>query len=341
MIYRSRPEDFKVQEVPLFAPSGSGAHRFFLIRKRGVDSAAVARALASFFGCPPGEVGMAGRKDRYAVTEQWFSVPRRSDEGKKPEEFESFLDGVELLESSFHEHKLRTGQLNGNRFRLVVRDVEDLERLRVDTRANQISLSGFANRYGHQRFGRDGRNPAKGKEILLGAKIQRDRRASRFLVSALQSEVFNRTLSLRQEDIGINRLVSGDLVHVHASGGVFWVDSIEGEQVRADALELSPTGPMMGDKMRRPWGEAARWELAALAELGLRQELFQSRKGLRLYGARRPLRAIAKGLEVMFQDQTAVVTMELSAGAYASVFLEELFGDGLVEGDGRGRLTED
>jgi len=73
---RTAPEDFRVEELPLYPPSGEGAHTFVQIEKRLVTTEEVASALARFAGVRARDVGYAGRKDRIAVASQWFSVPQ-------------------------------------------------------------------------------------------------------------------------------------------------------------------------------------------------------------------------------------------------------------------------
>ena len=122
---RSEPEDFLVDELPLYAPSGEGGHTFLRIQKRLRTSEELARDLARAAGVRPADVGYAGRKDRVAVTTQWYSVP-----GLAPEAALALsLPGASVLEAVRHPHKLRTGQLAGNRFEIVAREL-DAETLR-------------------------------------------------------------------------------------------------------------------------------------------------------------------------------------------------------------------
>ena len=69
------PEDFVVDEIPLYQPSGEGNHTFLRVEKRLRNSEGVQRELARLAGVRPAEVGYAGRKDRVAIARQWFSVP--------------------------------------------------------------------------------------------------------------------------------------------------------------------------------------------------------------------------------------------------------------------------
>ena len=43
--FRSTPEDFKVDEIPAYPPSGSGDHVFVQIEKRGLTTRDAVRAL--------------------------------------------------------------------------------------------------------------------------------------------------------------------------------------------------------------------------------------------------------------------------------------------------------
>ncbi len=200
------PEDFRVEEVPLFALSGEGEHTYVQIEKIGRTTEEVARALARAAGVRPRDVGYAGRKDRFAVAIQWLSVP-----GLAPESaMQLSLPGTTVLAAVRHSHKLRTGQLAGNRF-------------------------------GGQRFGRDGDNAKQGRRVLLGEQRVRDRRHARFLASAYQALVFNAVLAARSGEL--DRVETGDVAVVHASGGLFLVDDVVAEQPRADRFEISATGP--------------------------------------------------------------------------------------------------
>ena len=73
-IIKSCPEDFRVYEIPLVAPSGEGRHLWLEIEKTGANTEWVARQLAAAAGVPQREVGYAGMKDRHAVTRQWYSI---------------------------------------------------------------------------------------------------------------------------------------------------------------------------------------------------------------------------------------------------------------------------
>src|ERR1043166_8776551 len=67
-------EDFIVEELPLYAPSGSGTHVYFAIEKRGLPTLAAIQHIARALGRQPRDIGYAGMKDAHGVTRQMLSV---------------------------------------------------------------------------------------------------------------------------------------------------------------------------------------------------------------------------------------------------------------------------
>ena len=71
---RTTLDDFIVEEIPAYAPSGAGEHVFVRFTKRNVTTLDAAKALARALGCDPREAGFAGMKDKRAVTTQTVSL---------------------------------------------------------------------------------------------------------------------------------------------------------------------------------------------------------------------------------------------------------------------------
>ena len=163
---RVRSEDFEVEEIPAYEPSGAGDHLFLWVEKRGVSTHAVIRQLAAGLGLPAASICRAGLKDAKAVTRQMLSVP-----GVRVEEIGRLrLDRAEVLWSRYHPRKLKVGHLRGNRFRIRLRDV-DPPMSAVDAVAARLRQRGLPNYFGHQRFG------ARGDTWLVGRAILRSRPA--------------------------------------------------------------------------------------------------------------------------------------------------------------------
>lgn len=322
---RVLPEDFEVEEIPRFAPSGAGPWAHLWVEKRLANTEDVAQSLAAALGLHADDVAYGGRKDRRALTRQYFSLPWQD-----PQRLLALpLPGARILAVHRHDQRLGPGKLDGNRFRLVIREVAPEAAAEAARNLAEIAGRGLPNRFGRQRYGKDGDNAAKGREILLGGP-RGDRRSAAFLISALQSELFDLVLARR----AVDRLLPGDVGFVHATGETLWLRGTPEEQERADRFELSPTGPIFGSKMKQPKNEAARIEREAAAELGLpRLETIEPPKGLRLFGDRRSLRVRPRDLELLHRPEEAILELRfvLPPGSYATVLLEELFPGGFEE----------
>ncbi len=164
-VIKARPEDFLVEEQPLYQPAGSGEHIYLFIEKRNLSTLSAARILAKHFGVHLSAVGFAGLKDKRAITRQVFSIHAP---GKKPEDFPMLrYDSMSVLWADLHANKLRKGHLAGNRFSIKVREV-DMSAAPIAARAlAALAKSGVPNRFGDQRFGYTRRNHFIGRGIVL------------------------------------------------------------------------------------------------------------------------------------------------------------------------------
>jgi tRNA pseudouridine13 synthase len=317
------PEDFVVDEIPLYAPSGEGGHTFVRVEKTDATTEEVARALARAAGVAPRDVGYAGRKDRRAVTRQWLSVPDLDPERALALE----LPRARVLEAARHPHKLRIGHLRANRFEIALRGLDAAVAVRARARLARFETVGFPNRFGSQRFGREGDNAARGAALLTGRERVRDRRAARFLVSALQASVFNHVLAHRPLPHDV--LECGDVAQVEASGGLFVVEDLAREAPRAAAFEISPTGPIFGTREIEPRGEPLARERASLAAHGIDPDVPPvPPAGLRMHGARRSLRARPEAASLASGEaETWILYVTLGPGCYATTLVEELLRD--------------
>ncbi len=163
-------EDFFVEEIPLFPPSGVGEHVFFEVEKCGITTIEATFRIASALGISQQSIGFAGMKDSRAVTRQWMSV------WKVPPEkiLELNAPNIKVLQALRHNQKLKGGQLSGNKFRIIVRDVD----VDVADGGNAFKVAeeilstlkerGVPNYFGEQRFGSRGNNHLIGKALSDG-----------------------------------------------------------------------------------------------------------------------------------------------------------------------------
>ena len=321
---KAHPSDFIVEEIPAYAPSGEGDFHYLWVEKHDVAGPKLAKEVARRLGIDNNDVGIAGMKDRRAITRQWLSVPA------SPTLDLSAIDGpvgesghITLVEETRHTNKLRTGHLKGNRFtiRLPGRTPESDAVTRE--RLCYYAENGFPNTFGSQRFGR-GTSLSVGLDALAGRRI-RDRRQLRLGVSAIQSWLFNFWLAERVKAGLIDSALDGDLLRKRESGGVFWCDEPEVDTQRIKAGELVVTGPIPGLKARRARGSAEPYETRALEAAELTLESFRTVKRL-APGTRRDALAFPTECAVDREDDALVLRFTLPSGCYATVLLELICG---------------
>ena len=316
---RARIDDFVVEEIPSYLPSGAGAHAYAFIEKRELTTRDVVSALAES-GVPRGAVGFAGQKDKYAVARQWVSVPAEHRDAL------NLLDDVEglvVLETSLHRNKLGLGHLRGNRFSLRVREpCDDWQPIAEDV-LTHLRRVGVPNYFGPQRFGSFNTNIADGLRLIMGERMRIDRRMQRFYKSALQSHLFNWLLKMRMERGVYDAVLEGDRAQRHDSGGMFVVDDAVVESERARRLEISAALPLFGKKARVNDGDAGAMEERLLWDFGLEYRQFR-----RVPGARRISRLRLDDAELKAADDGYIVEFTLPKGAYATSVMRELMKDG-------------
>lgn len=323
---RAVPEDFAVEEIPAYEPCGTGEHLYLWIEKRGVGAEFFLKRLARLLGISDRDIGMAGMKDRHAVTRQWVSVPAAAEARLGAIDGE----GITLLQVSRHGNKLRTGHLRGNRFRILIRDARP--DAPVEEILNVIREQGLPNYYGPQRFGRDGETARQGLRLLAGERKRLPPFQLKLALSAAQSVLFNDVLAARQQDGLLSRVLAGDVLMKWPAGGMFTVDDAAREQPRLDAREVVPGGPMFGRKLFAAHAEAAEREAQALARHGLTVQSFHG-FGQLLPGTRRHMIVYLEDLNAAREAEGWRLAFTLPAGSYATVLLREVMKDDAADAE--------
>ena len=309
---RTYLEDFTVEELPLYLPEGSGSHAYARVEKRGLTTRDLILALMQQ-GLKEKEIGVAGLKDKYAVTRQWLSVPNRHAAA-----FTALaeLDGVEVLETSRHRNKLGIGHLRGNRFTVRVREGDVAGAADV---LEVLEAQGVPNYFGPQRFGRFGTNAVDGLKLIRGEHVPGGHRLKRFFLSALQSLLFNHMLRGRLKRELYGGVVQGDWAKKRDTGGVFVVEDAEVEQPRAERGEISATLPLYGKKVKVSEFAAGMLEEETLTHFGLRWSDFTARKG-----SRRPSRIFLEGVVLTPEEDGYTLAFTLQKGSFATSVLREV-----------------
>lgn len=326
---KCQPEDFEVEEIPAYEPSGSGDFLYLWIEKRAMGADYFIRQIAKRLDIAPGEVGTAGLKDRQAVTRQMVSVPAQVSD--RLGQLDG--DGIRVLRVSKHTNKLKPGHLHSNRFRILIRDVEPSAEQRLAPLLDRLCQTGLANFYGPQRFGRDGETvrggfallreepppvTPSGRPINLRAPFLR-----KLALSAAQSALFNHYLARRMTDGLLRTVLLGDVMAKWPFGGMFVVEDVEREKIRFEAREIVPAGPIFGRKTFAAKEEAAAREADVLREAGLDASVWH-RFGKLVQGTRRHNLIYLDDLTGQLAPEGVQLTFTMPAGSYATVLLREI-----------------
>ncbi|BDY11837.1 tRNA pseudouridine(13) synthase TruD [Hydrogenimonas cancrithermarum] len=282
--FRQTPADFVVTEIPLYEFSGEGEHLILRVRKKALTTWQMLEILSSHLGIRVRDFGYAGLKDKDAMTIQYISVHKKHEEALK-----NFShDQIKILETTYHNNKLRIGHLKGNRFFIRLKKVSPTDATKIGSLLKWIAENGMPNYFGWQRFGREGDNYETAREIIEGKRKMRDRKKRDFLMSAYQSHLFNLWLSKRIEisrlfdglkpkelkDVFVwndeiiqavhkephfFKLLPGDVLQHYPHGKLFIAEELHEDAGRFKHRDVSPTGLLSGQKAKHATGLA--WEI--------------------------------------------------------------------------------
>jgi tRNA pseudouridine13 synthase len=317
-------EDFVVEEIPAYEPSGRGEHLFVNLTRTGMNTRDVALRLARLFDVPRRAVGYAGLKDKYSQATQILSVHVGRTDPMRLVDLEAVIGAslpVRVNWVGLHHRKIRAGHLLGNRFTINITDLEtDAEKAaqRAKEVANRMREIGLPNFYGPQRVEEE--NVRRGREIIKGALYIKERWLRRFLVTCYIDHLCNLYLKERIRRGAFHWLIQGDIAKKYDTGGMFVVEDLEAEQVRYEGHEITFTAPIYGPKMWEAEGPSGELELEIMEREGV-TSLELERLGVR--GSRRIGRLIPD-IEVEPVRRGVQLRFSLPKGAYATVVLKEI-----------------
>lgn len=297
------PEHFRVDEVLDLPFSGQGEHAYFYIEKTALNTTDIVAMLASHFKLAPQSIGFAGRKDKQAVTRQWFSVPTPVDHWQ-PED-----SRVKVLLSRRSEKKLRLGDHSANTFELTLTQVKHYCGTSPDTLSDC-----FPNYFGPQRLSAS--NVAQAQKWLQaggwGRESQDQSRGARrrqqkhkggrrgWHLSVLRSLLFNAVLDERVAADNYAILLDGDI-----------------------AVDGMPTGPLWGRGRSGVSGAAAEIESSALTSFA---QICEALEYAGVSMDRRVLAVQPQDLAVCpAAEDEWIVKFTLPPGVYATTLLANHF----------------
>ncbi len=341
--FSKNSKDFVVTEVPLYEFSGEGEHLILRVRKKDLTTWGMLQIFSEISGAKVREFGYAGLKDKDGMTIQNISILKKYEK-----HFKDFNHpNIKILEKSYHNNKIKTGHLKGNRFFIRLKKVNPTQSKILINVLKTIESMGFANYFGYQRFGRDGDNYERGKAILQGEIKERNKKMRNFFISAYQSHLFNLWLSKRVEISKLFdsfdekelfslfnfpketisqikkqphffKILPGELMHHYPHGRLFLCEDLKEESNRFFQKQITPTGLLAGKRTQNATGLAGNFEKDIIKEC----ETFCDK----MQGTRRFAWIWAQDIETLYKEEQAwfELSFTLPKGSYATTFLEEL-----------------
>ena len=334
-IFNKNSENFVVEEKPLYEWTNNGEWLILKIRKKDLTTPDLIKILSERVGVKKNEVGYAGLKDKYGMTIQYISIPKRYI--KEIEKFKHYK--IKILEKHIHKNKLQIGHLKGNRFFIRLKKVNPTDAKKIDKILKEIKKYGIPNYFGFQRFGKEN-SAEQGRQIIEGDLIIKNKSVQKLLINAYQSELFNKWLTERinlsnifnefnknellnqfpEEVIDFVKsqkhpfkLLQGDMMKHYPYGRDFEIET-ENDIERFNNKEISVTGVLSGKKVKK-----------ASKYAGIIEEKYSKyipgRDGDRRYAIIFP-----EDIEGKYNPKEWHYNLNffLPKGAYATVFLEIL-----------------
>jgi tRNA pseudouridine13 synthase len=348
--FSKNSNDFVVNEIPLYEFSKEGEHLILHIRKKDLTTWEMLRIFSEICGAKIRDFGYAGLKDKDGMTTQYISIHK-----KYAKAFENFQSpNIKILNIFCHNNKIKIGHLKGNRFFIRLKKVLPANALKLSLACKMVAKEGYPNYFGYQRFGKDEDNFKLGKAILNGTKKERNPKLKNFLISAYQSELFNRWLAKR---VGVSKyfenfnilelqnalkwdkeiikeiknqpqffkLLKGDVCHHYPHGKAFLCNDLNAEAIRFRAKDITVAGFLVGNRTIRSEGLAGEIE----------SEIFNEAESFldKMNGSYRFAWNFIEDIEYKYKAEEAWFEMSftLTKGAYATVVLEEILHKNLNE----------
>ena len=316
---KCHPEDFIVAETLSFELSGEGEHLFLYIQKKGLNTEEVVNNLAKFTSLPSKAIGYAGKKDKQALTSQWFSLhlPGKSD----PDFSEFENDQIQILKSSRHHKKLKKGNIKHNAFQITIREVKNSAE--IEDRIMQLKQSGIPNYFGEQRFGIQHNNLHKAHRLFSGQLKLRKKPLKGIYLSAVRALLFNRVLAYRIKHQNWLTPVAGDVIQLDGCRSQFLCEQSDQDITdRIKRFDIHPTGPLWGIGKSMVNHDALDIEQAAL----INETFWQ--KGLEKHGLKQDRRALRVPVSQLSYEllnhDTLCLSFTLPTGSYATSAIREI-----------------
>uniref|UniRef100_A0A672HHC1 TRUD domain-containing protein n=1 Tax=Salarias fasciatus TaxID=181472 RepID=A0A672HHC1_SALFA len=133
-----------------FWPKNRGSYCHFVLYKENKDTMDAINVLSKFLRTRPNMFSYMGTKDKRAITVQEIAVLKITAE--RLAHLNKCLMNLKLGNFSYKNHPLKLGELQGNHFTVVIRNISGSDE-QVHQSMTSLKQTGFINYFGMQRFG--------------------------------------------------------------------------------------------------------------------------------------------------------------------------------------------
>lgn len=354
--FKQKSQDFIVQEELPFTLSGRGDVFFVLFEKRNLNTMDVVNHLCNAFGISRLTLGIAGLKDKRAITRQRICIYKSAL--KKLWWEQVFLDSLsevaKVLQTNRHTEPIGMTVPIKNTFAIRLRATKHLSlREKEVSHAKILSLfkKWFPNLFGEQRFGINGSNPKQWYELLQGKGKIRDKKEILFKIQAYASKMFNDYLYTRIKKW--LEVLDGDIIQIvdkkeytHTQRWVYdaTTDMVKlyndtnktkaffrypkdfQQEIPFDITTMTITGPVLGYNLLLAEKTSVAWnkEQAFLTSNAITENSLEVCKFYKIFGLRRPLWVFPEKVAVHMDKDDILLNFTLPSGSYASIMIHEL-----------------
>tara|TARA_Y100000310_G_C20678035_1_gene814222 strand:+ start:816 stop:1763 length:948 start_codon:yes stop_codon:yes gene_type:complete len=304
------PEDFRVWEIGKlntceFSTISGRKYAYFLMKKKAWNTQNAVAMIAKRLRIKVKDIGYAGNKDKNAITEQYISIPLTSENSVSAVESLRMKD-ISIKFVGWGSERITLGNLEGNKFEIVVRD--------LDSKVN-FSAEKVKNYFGEQRFGIEGSNVEIGKAMIKGN--------------------FKKACELLKLDVNGNdyvgslKKIDNRMLKLYVSAYQSWLwNKVASDVVDGKWIEIVGFLSEFSDE------NVGKIYDSLLKSEGISKEDFimKSFKEISPEGSKRTLYMDVKNFSYKWSDdelnkgmKKCKLAFELGSGSYATVFVRQLF----------------
>lgn len=356
--FKQKSQDFIVEEELPFKLRGKGDALFVYFEKRNLTTMDIITFLCQRFNISRLTLGIAGLKDKDAVTRQRISIYKSALAKLWGENafINALAEKARIIKTDWHDNPIGMSSDIINTFFIRLRANKKLsltEKKNTEHIISELFANGVPNIFGNQRFGIEERNWKMGKDILDGKLKIKETFEIKFKLQAYASRLFNEYVYMRTKKEP--ELLDGDILRsdyhdkfgIHKKPYTYNKANTMLQEIRAkdtgknamrypkpvgepmpytDDINAQATWPVIWYNLLTPTAssEAGQQEAKFLESHGISKEKLEAFQAHKIFGIRRKIWMQPLKAKYHFDGDDLVIKFSLGAGEYASVLIDKL-----------------